>query len=114
MLQQAVVAGDESKVVRALTQAEAADLYTTIKSDEGNPLCLMCVAVVQGHDHLVPRLLAAGLTVEGATQCHSTPLIEAACKGHQLVVSKLLHEYKANIQGRRDDGEFCNIMEMFY
>ncbi|XP_069158646.1 serine/threonine-protein phosphatase 6 regulatory ankyrin repeat subunit C-like isoform X1 [Procambarus clarkii] len=64
---------------------------------------MLTEAAGRGHTHLVPHLLAAGLSVEGSGESYYTPLHCAACNGHDQVVRQLLSA-QAHLQARGLDG----------
>ncbi|MPC21549.1 hypothetical protein E2C01_014537 [Portunus trituberculatus] len=62
----------------------------TVLNTGGLSLCMVCVAASEGHDHLLPHLLQAGLSIEGGGTDDMTPLMMAVENGHTHTVKALL------------------------
>ncbi|KAK8390778.1 hypothetical protein O3P69_010468 [Scylla paramamosain] len=84
----AVEKGDDDIVKSSL--ATGAHPEVTVPTDDGMSLSLVSVAAKNGHQHLLPRLLQAGLSVEGKGTIDMTPLMLAAGNGHTQTVKALL------------------------
>ncbi|XP_045110970.1 serine/threonine-protein phosphatase 6 regulatory ankyrin repeat subunit C-like isoform X2 [Portunus trituberculatus] len=52
--------------------------------------CLVCAAANEGHDHLLPHLRQAELTIEGGGTAECRPLMLAAVKSHTQTVKALV------------------------
>ncbi|XP_045119173.1 ankyrin repeat domain-containing protein 17-like isoform X2 [Portunus trituberculatus] len=83
-----VVEGNEALVRSALAMGARPDV--TLPTQSGVSLCLVCVAASEGHDHLLPHLLQAGLNIEGGCNYDKTPLMVAAERGHTQTVKAML------------------------
>ncbi|XP_045116070.1 ankyrin repeat and protein kinase domain-containing protein 1-like isoform X2 [Portunus trituberculatus] len=87
-LVQGVHEGDEALVRYALAMGARPDV--TVLNTGGLSLCMVCVAASEGHDHLLPHLLQAGLSIEGGGTDDMTPLMMAVENGHTHTVKALL------------------------
>ncbi|KAK8396589.1 hypothetical protein O3P69_004929 [Scylla paramamosain] len=74
----------------SLALAKGAHPEVTASSVAGKSLSLVSVAAIKGHHHLLPRLLQAGLNIEGGGTTDQTPLMEAARNSHTQTVKALL------------------------
>ncbi|XP_045105085.1 ankyrin-1-like [Portunus trituberculatus] len=83
-----VLEGDEALVRSALAGGARPDV--TLPTNAGSSGCLVCAAASKGHDHLLPHLLQAGLSIEGGGTTDRTPLMLAAIEGHTQTVKALL------------------------
>ncbi|XP_063851977.1 ankyrin-1-like isoform X1 [Scylla paramamosain] len=84
----AVWKGDETGMRSALARGAPPEI--TIPTTAGTSVSLVNLAARMGHDHLLPRLLQAGLSIEGGGTDEWTPLMEAAVKGRIQTVKALL------------------------
>ncbi|XP_063848731.1 serine/threonine-protein phosphatase 6 regulatory ankyrin repeat subunit B-like isoform X2 [Scylla paramamosain] len=84
----AVREGDEVSVRSALDKG--ARLEVTVPTNAGMSMSLLTLAAIKGHDHLLPILVQAGLSIEGGGTTDMTPLMEAAQRGHTQTVKVLL------------------------
>ncbi|XP_045122025.1 poly [ADP-ribose] polymerase tankyrase-like isoform X3 [Portunus trituberculatus] len=84
----AVRKGDEAGMESAL--AGGARPEVIIPTTRGVSWNLVSEAAFRGHDHLLPRLLQAGLSIEGEGTDNMTPLMHSAVKGHTRTVKALL------------------------
>ncbi|XP_050709254.1 ankyrin-1-like [Eriocheir sinensis] len=84
----AVLAGDEVRVRDVL--ARGGDPKVTVPMKNGVSYCLVGIASRNGHAHLLPCLLGAGLRVEGSGTDDKTPLMVASFNNHKTTVEKLL------------------------
>ncbi len=87
-LKEAVKAGDQRKLLDAINHG--ADPRVTVTLPVVGDICLLTYAAREGHTHLLPHLLEAGLSVEGSGQKLLTPLMAAARRGHKQVMEWLL------------------------
>ncbi|MPC58140.1 Ankyrin-1 [Portunus trituberculatus] len=67
---------------------------------------LLALAAAQGHDHLVPILLGAGVDVDDGGELGYTPLQAAVHKGHDRVVDELMKAQpkRPNVDAQDIDG----------
>ncbi|XP_063857741.1 ankyrin-1-like isoform X3 [Scylla paramamosain] len=84
----AVKEGDEARVRSALDKGARSEV--TVSTNAGVSGSLLALAVNEGHDHLLPHLLQAGLSIEGGGTTDRTPLMMAAQRGHAHTVKALL------------------------
>ncbi|XP_063849138.1 ankyrin-1-like isoform X2 [Scylla paramamosain] len=84
----AVGEGDEARVRSALNMGARPEV--TVPTTDGASWSLLTLAAIKGHDHLLPHLLQAGLSIEGGGTTDWTPLMEAAQHGHTQTVKALL------------------------
>ncbi|XP_045105065.1 ankyrin repeat and protein kinase domain-containing protein 1-like, partial [Portunus trituberculatus] len=80
--------GDDALVKSALAGGARPDV--TLPTKAGSSGCLVGSAASEGHHHLLPHLLQAGLNIEGGGTTDKTPLIMAATWGHTQTVKELL------------------------
>lgn len=106
-------------MIRAIKEGDE-DLYLTMLAERGDPKvnisscecrkcenntwCLLAMAAYNGHSHLLPHLIAAGLDLEGSGQTSYSPLHWAAQEGHNQVMTYLLNEgadpHATNVDGQ--------------
>ncbi|XP_063851013.1 ankyrin-2-like isoform X2 [Scylla paramamosain] len=84
----AVREGDEAGVRSALNRGARPEVI--VPTNDGASWNLLSLAASKGHHHLLPRLLEAGLSIEGGGTTDRTPLMEAAECGHTQTVKALL------------------------
>ncbi|XP_063887790.1 uncharacterized protein LOC135115206 [Scylla paramamosain] len=84
----AVQEGDEARVRSSLARGAHSEI--SVPTVAGMSWSLVSVAASKGHHHLLPRLLQAGLSIEGEGTTDTTPLMEAARKNHTQTVKALL------------------------
>ncbi|XP_063856866.1 ankyrin-1-like isoform X2 [Scylla paramamosain] len=84
----AVQKGDEAGMRSALDRGARPEV--TFPTTAGTSSSLLSMAASEGHDHLLPHLLQAGLSIEGGGTTDMTPLMLAAMCGHTQTVKALL------------------------
>ncbi|KAK8375153.1 hypothetical protein O3P69_015606 [Scylla paramamosain] len=84
----AVQEGDEAGVRSALDRGARPEV--TFATTAGTSWNLLSMAASEGHDHLLPHLLQAGLSIEGGGTTDMTPLMVAAQRGHTQTMKALL------------------------
>ncbi len=86
-----MLSGEEKTLDRVLASGDG-DLSVCVMSQyhRTETWCLLTHAAWAGHDHLLPRLLRGGLSLEGRGTRGLTPLMVAAMQDHEKMVEKLL------------------------
>lgn len=116
LLVEGVRAGHTEWVEAAFASGATADILLTQEDITVPNGSLLALAAAEGHDHLVPILLGAGVDVDDGGGLGYTPLQVAVHKGHDRVVDALMKAQpkRPNVNAQDADGNCFDIILIVY